>query len=255
MRVLVRLGLSALVISISMAPGPGLTASAQNASPVATPAAIPDGCEMATGMGAATPVAEAAPAQDIDPTTLELDLLYIDVLIPHHEVAVTMAGIAQARSTRPEVVSLAAGIVETQAAELEQLRTWREAWYPDVPALSETQVFAGLETKASSPGRGGAPGLAELTMAGMEAAMAELCEETELFDLVFIDAMVEHHTGAVLISELVAVEAIHPELKPFAQAVLDVQGAEIVTMLGWRDVWYGGYPADHHGGDEGTPTA
>ena len=225
---------------------------AQDASPVATPGAVVEGCATTMDMGAAT--AAVGAGSDIDPVTLDLDVLYIDVLIPHHEMAVAMAGIAQARSTRPEVVSLAAGIVEAQSRELDQLRAWRAAWYPDVPALSETELFAGLETKASSPGRGGAPGLDDLTMAGMEAAMAELCEETDLFDLVFIDEMVEHHTGAVLLSELVAVEAVHPELKELAQSVVEVQGAEITTMLGWRDAWYGGYPADHHGGDEiGTP--
>ena len=252
MRAVRRLFLVALLGLIAAGLPPSSDAVAQEASPVATP--VVDGCGTTMEMGG-TPSGETTPVADVDPTTLELDVLYIDVLIPHHEMAVTMAGIAQARSTRPEVVSLAAATVETKTRELEQLRTWREAWYPDVPELSETQLFAGLETKAASPGRGGAPGLDDLTMAGMEAATAELCEETDLFDLVFIDQMVEHHTGAVLMSELVAVEAVHPELREFARAVVDVQGTEIATMLGWRDAWYGGYPANHHGGDEtGTPT-
>jgi len=201
-------------------------------------------------MEASTPVAGA----EVDSTTLDLDVLYIGILIPHHERAMTLAGIAQARSKRPEVVSLAAEIVATRSAELEQLQTWRETWYPDVPALTETQLFAGLETKVSSPGRGGAPGIDDLTTAGMDEAMAELCAETDLLDLVFIDHMVEHDTGAVLISELVAVEAVHPKLATFAQTVVETQGAEMATMLSWRDAWYGGYPSDHHGGDDaGTP--
>lgn len=248
MRALSRLGLSAL-IGLSFAwPAFARSASGQDASPVATPVVV-ERCDQPIAGGGSTPVAEA----DVDPTALDLDVLYIDILVPHHESAVTMAGIAQARSTRPEVVSLAAGMVARQSSELEQLRTWRESWYPDVPALTETQLFAGLETKASSPGRGGAPGLDDLTMTGMAETIAELCSETDLLDLAFIDHMVEHHTGAVLISELVAVEAVHPELAVFARTVVDTQGAEIATMLSWRDAWYGGYPSDHHVGDEGTP--
>lgn len=250
MRPALRLVVLAVIAFAVASPSSGGAAVAQDASPVASPVVV-DGCEMAMPMGEGTPVPEAA--DDIDPTALDLDVLYVDVLIPHHEMAVTMAEIARSRSNRPEVVSLATGIVEAQSREIEQLRAWREVWYPDVPALSETQVFAGLETKAASPGRGGAPGLDDLTMAGMAAAMAELCEETELFDLVFIDEMVEHHTGAVLISELVAADAVHHELRTFARTVVDIQGGEIATMLGWRDAWYGGYPADHDGGDEATP--
>lgn len=244
-------GLLALALTAAV---PTRVAGAQDASPAATPIVVSDGCLAARSMAEATPAVDAAP--DIDPTTLDLDVLYIDVMIPHHEMAVLMAGIAQERSTRPEVVSLAASIVETQSRELEQLRAWRAAWYPDIPALSESQVFAGLETKAANPGLGGVPGLPELAMAGMAGSLAALCEETEQFDLAFINAMVEHHTGAVLISELVAEEAIHPELKPFAQTVVDTQGAEIATMLEWRDIWFGDVPDDHHGGDEpGTPSS
>lgn len=249
MRVLCRLCLVALLGMPLAALSGADPASAQDGSTVATPGAVVDGCEVGTSVG--TPVAEA----EIDPTTLDLDLLYIDILIPHHEAAVAMAEIARFRSTRPEVVSLAATIADTQTRELEQLRAWREAWYPDVPALSETLIFAGLETKASSPGRGGAPGLDDLATAGMRSAVADLCEAPEPFDLAFIDHMVEHHTGAVLLSELVAAEAIHPEMAQFARTVVDTQSAEIVTMLGWRDVWYGGYPTDHHGDKLATPSS
>lgn len=245
MRALSRLGLSALVGLSFAVTASGARTIAQEPSPAATPVVV-EGCDEPIAVGGNTPVAET----DIDPTTLDLDVLYIDILIPHHESAVTMAEIVQARSTRPEVVSLAAGIVATQSAELTQLRAWRDSWYPDVPELTETQLFAGLETKASSPGRGGAPGLDDLTTAGMAEAVAELCAETDLLDLAFIDHMVEHHTGAVLLSELVAVEAVNPELAVFAWTVVDTRSAEIATMLGWRDAWYGGYPSDHHGGDE-----
>ena len=248
MRALYRLSMSALIGLSFALPALGSQATAEDASPAATPEVVAS-CDGLLTMEPSSPVAEAA----IDPTTLDLDVLYIDILIPHHESAVTMAEIAQARSTRPEVVSLAAGIAAARSAELEQLRTWRETWYPDVPGLTETQLFAGLETKASSPGRGGAPGLDDLTTAGAAEAIVELCTETDLLDLAFIDHMVEHLTGAVLISELVAVEAVHPELAAFARTVVDTQGAQIATMLGWRDAWYGGYPSDHHGGDEGTP--
>ncbi len=251
MRVHLRISLLLLVVAMSVFPLVGREASALDGTPVTAMAAVPDACEAPMELEIGTPLTEA----EIDPTTLDLDLLYIDILIPHHETAVTMAGIAQSRSTRPEVVSLAAGIVAAQTPEVEQLRTWREAWYSDVPALSDAQLFAGLETKAASPGAAGAPGLGELSMSGMDAGIATLCAETDVFDLEFIDEMVEHHTGAVLLSELVAAEAVHPEMAAFAQTVVDVQGAEIVTMLGWRDAWYGGYPNRVHGGDgTGTPT-
>lgn len=57
------------------------------------------------------------------------DRLFIDAMIRHHEQAVEAAQIVLEETDRAEIRQLAEAIIETQTAEIEQLREWREAWY------------------------------------------------------------------------------------------------------------------------------
>jgi uncharacterized protein (DUF305 family) len=62
------------------------------------------------------------------------------------------------------------------------------------------------------------------------------------YDLMFIDAMVAHHQGAVTMAQPADSNALHPELKAFARKVVDDQSREIVLMTQWRDQWFPGRP-------------
>ncbi|MBA4115305.1 MAG: DUF305 domain-containing protein, partial [Rubrobacter sp.] len=59
------------------------------------------------------------------------DRAFIDEMTPHHESAIEMARVAQESTNDPEIRELARGIVEAQEAEIEQMTTWREEWYPE----------------------------------------------------------------------------------------------------------------------------
>ena len=63
------------------------------------------------------------------------------------------------------------------------------------------------------------------------------------FDLQFIDTMIHHHEGALKMSETVISKTQRPELKAFAQKIIDDQRKEIETMKGWRSSWYAGKPS------------
>ncbi len=57
------------------------------------------------------------------------DKSFIDAMIPHHQGAVSMARMALQKAEHPEVRKMAQNIIETQQAEINQMRTWRKAWY------------------------------------------------------------------------------------------------------------------------------
>lgn len=57
------------------------------------------------------------------------DKAFIDAMIPHHQGAVSMARMALRRAEHPEVRKMAQNIIETQQAEIDQMRRWRKAWY------------------------------------------------------------------------------------------------------------------------------
>ena len=59
------------------------------------------------------------------------DKAFIDAMIPHHESAIEMANVALEVSEDPEILEIAQGIVDAQEREIEQMRTWRDEWYPE----------------------------------------------------------------------------------------------------------------------------
>lgn len=59
------------------------------------------------------------------------DKAFIDNMTPHHESAVEMAEIAREETKNPRVKTLATEIIEGQNRELDQMRQWREEWYPE----------------------------------------------------------------------------------------------------------------------------
>jgi uncharacterized protein (DUF305 family) len=67
--------------------------------------------------------------QNLGSADAEFDLRFMDVMIPHHEGALTMAQDALNKSKRPEIKQLAQEILTSQQAEIEQMKQWRQAWY------------------------------------------------------------------------------------------------------------------------------
>ena len=58
----------------------------------------------------------------------QLDLMFIDMMIPHHDGAVAMAGEALTRAEHAEIKDLARNIIDAQTREIAQFRQWRQAW-------------------------------------------------------------------------------------------------------------------------------
>jgi uncharacterized protein (DUF305 family) len=62
------------------------------------------------------------------------------------------------------------------------------------------------------------------------------------YDLMFIDAMIVHHQGAIAMARPAGSNAMHRELKDFARKIVDDQSREIALMTQWRDQWFPGQP-------------
>jgi uncharacterized protein (DUF305 family) len=59
------------------------------------------------------------------------DKAFIDNMIPHHESAIEMAQVALEESENPEIREIAGAVVDAQEREIEQMRSWRDEWYPE----------------------------------------------------------------------------------------------------------------------------
>lgn len=58
------------------------------------------------------------------------------------------------------------------------------------------------------------------------------------FDLRFIDSMIPHHEGAVIMAKEVLQKSKRPELRQLAENVIKAQAQEINQMRQWRATWY-----------------
>lgn len=163
------------------------------------------------------------------PDGTDLDQAFIDMMVPHHQGAVEMARIALERAEHPEIQEMATAIIETQEAEIAELRGWRQQWYGsgDTPAMSEMPMM---------PGMPGMAGMSETMDMALE--VEQLRSAPEPFDLAFIDAMIEHHQDAIDAAQLVLQQANRQEIADLAQGVIDAQQQEIDQLRAWRTSWY-----------------
>lgn len=174
----------------------------------------------------------------------EFDLMFIDMMTPHHEGAIAMSEVALERAEHPELSTLAQQIIDSQRAEIEQMQAWREEWYPDAPVMSMDELMSGMgQMMEGMTGMQDMTGMVAMSMMGMmdPGMMAdEMRNAPEPFDLAFINGMLPHHMMALMMAENAVQHAVHPELAGLAQAMVEEQAGEISQMNVWRTEWYGG---------------
>ncbi|MSU73547.1 DUF305 domain-containing protein [Candidatus Kaiserbacteria bacterium] len=147
-----------------------------------------------------------------------IDQHFIVEMIPHHEGAIAMAKIALERSKRPEMLSLAQGIIEAQEKEIADMRGWYQSWYGST---------------APAGGMG-------MQMGGMtgEPDVLKSVSDAE-FDREFIKEMIPHHEMAVMMGQMLQASTERSEMKQLAENIITSQSNEIETMRGWLRLWYG----------------
>jgi uncharacterized protein (DUF305 family) len=59
----------------------------------------------------------------------EFEIAFMELMIPHHSSAIRQAKPAVRRAYHPELQDLAADIIDSQSAEIEQMREWLCDWY------------------------------------------------------------------------------------------------------------------------------
>lgn len=58
----------------------------------------------------------------------DFDRVFIEDMIPHHQMAVMMASMLKSGTARPEMKKLADDIITAQTEEINQMRQWYDAW-------------------------------------------------------------------------------------------------------------------------------
>lgn len=84
----------------------------------------------------------------------------------------------------------------------------------------------------SNNGDGGMSGMMDDMMSGLHGKTGDS------FDKAFLEEMIVHHEGAVLMAQEALRNAKHKEIKDMAQNIITAQTSEIEQMKGWLKSWY-----------------
>ena len=106
--------------------------------------------------------------------------------------------------------------------------------------VSEIQLGAMDASAAHDPGAMEMSGDMDKEMSEMNDMMVKtLGKQDANYDHRFIDMMIPHHEGAIMMAKDALAHANKPELKKLAQSVVASQEKEIDQMKAWRAKWYG----------------
>jgi uncharacterized protein (DUF305 family) len=220
--------IASIVLMLAAATGGGLTACTSTNSSEPTPVATITASQTAKPVDKPMQGMNHSGSMNLGVADADYDLRFIDGMTPHHQGAVVMAGDVLKNSKRPELLKLANEIIKAQEKEIAQMGEWRKAWYPNAgDKLMMWHAESNHMMEMSPQVRGN-------MMMNMNLGSAD-----DKFDLRFLDAMIPHHEGALMMAKDAIAKSKRPEVKKLAQEILSSQQVEIDQMKQWRKNWYG----------------
>jgi len=157
----------------------------------------------------------AEEATSADAMFNDADVMFAQMMIPHHEQAIEMSDIAldPTIGAGEKVLELATQIKNAQDPEIALMKDLLAAW--GQPLVAEGDV----DHSTMMSGMMSADELAELgTLTG------------PAFDAAWAAAMIAHHEGAIEMAETVLADGNNAEILTLAKAIIDAQQAEIETL-------------------------
>lgn len=149
----------------------------------------------------------------------DADVVFAQMMIPHHTQAITMAKLAATRAQSAEVKQVAQRIEAAQQPEIDTMTGWLKGWGTEVPAV-ESSSMPGHDMSSNT----GTGMMTEEEMASLEAASGAK------FDRMFLEMMIKHHAGAIAMAKDEISSGRNTEAIALAQKVAGDQTKEITQM-------------------------
>lgn len=197
------------VIAVSLAAALALTGCAESG----TPGADDRGRTAPTLQG---PIAAPVASAELGAFNVA-DVVFLQQMVPHHEQALQIAGLATGRASAPDVRAVADGVRATLPGEVRQMSTWLAALgIPLGPGSDTLHAHGGGMSEAD------VTALAALT--GAE------------FDAEFLELMIQHQTGAVELASAEASAGENVAARALAAAISDREwnGVRVMRDLAER---------------------
>jgi len=136
------------------------------------------------------------------------EIMFAQMMIPHHEQAISMSEIALKKSHNQGILKLSRQINNLQSSEKSQLTYWLKATDSSM-TMDHDMHMSGMLTTA------------ELTSLKRQSGTA--------FDRTFLQLMIKHHQGAIEALGLIS-DSSNMEAMALSKAIKSAQGKEIATM-------------------------
>lgn len=137
------------------------------------------------------------------------DTMFLQMMIPHHQQAIDISKLALQKSQNSELLSLAKIIIRDQKSEIAQMKSWLD------------QAGSSEHMGHSMDGMGGM--LKDEDLAALDKATGKN------FDTLWLKGMIEHHDGAIHMSEMIK-DASNLEIQAFGEKIVKDQSAQITQM-------------------------
>src|SRR4051812_49043739 len=179
------------------------------------------GCDQ--GGAQATPTPAPTATLVMPPMTFNNDVEFIDAMVPHHQLAIDMAQLAEQYATRGEVKGLARDIIRAQQDEINRFEYWRDQITAGTPQGPQPTPAMSHDALSEMPGMN----------VDLDAFVA-----SKDFDRSFIEAMLPHHETAIAMSRAALPNLKRQEVRDMAMDIINFQQIEIDLMTGWLRNWY-----------------
>lgn len=100
---------------------------------------------------------------------------------------------------------------------------------------------SGMDHSSDPASHGGSQEMGDMQKMG-EMMMTKLGSADQNYDQRFIEMMIPHHEGALLMAKDAIGKTSKPELKALAESMLKGQKAEVDKMTAWENKWYSRAP-------------
>jgi len=136
------------------------------------------------------------------------EIMFAQMMIPHHEQAISMSETALKKSRNQAILKLSNQIKSLQGTEKSQLAYWLKATDSSMTMDHDMQMSGMLTTK--------------------ELASLKRLTGTQ-FDRKFLQLMIKHHQGALEMLDFIS-DSKNMEAKALAKAINSAQSKEITSM-------------------------
>ena len=164
----------------------------------------------------ATEVAAAQAAIQAEGDHNDTDVMYLQMMVAHHEQGLEMVRLAEKRATSDEVRTLAQAVDATQSDEVALMTSWLKQW------SAPTTVDHAPNAHAD---HGGLPATGPEEMVALKKAKGATFETT------FLNLFVAHQHNAVEMAHLETEKGKNAEAKAFADRVRASRADQIKQML------------------------